>query len=949
MLRCCAPLLLLLLCASSVLSAQATSGPSPAAACQLPVVANLPAGASIFNDQQEEELAAIVAAQLETHYPVVNDETTAYLQSLGDRLLAGAPDNKLHFRFVLLDMPVNNAFSIGGGRVYVSRKLIAFTHNEDELAGILGHEIGHVLAHHMAIEISMGFREVLGVTSVGDKKDIFEKWGRFVDNLNRKPKAFQHSDKQEEREQQVADRIGMYLMARAGYNPAASVEAFDRLAGLKGNTGNFFSDLFGTTSADSKRLRELLKTQNASMPATCVAAHAANEAEYQAWQKKVIENRPLVGEERLAGVVTKVALQPALRSDIKTIRFSPDGKYILAQDDANIAVLTREPFANYLHIDAPDALPAAFGPDGKTLSFITDEMRVETWDLETKKRTLARELNITGCGQRLLSPKGDYLMCVLLEDNFALSVAVYDVATEKAVFTKKNFFGARNIIEMIEVSFLSQLGAEGIFVHAAYSPDGRYLLVGRTNGGAFGYDLQNRSEMKMSGKIKEAASYAVTFLGPDRIVGVNPYAPTKSRMLTFPAGQELGELPLGLINLEAATKGDYLMVRPMRDFPVGLYDVAQKRLIMGLKTPAMDVFGTDMVAERINGELGLYTIGTPAARAAVPLPNGSLGAMRARVFSPDLSFVALSEKSRGAIWKMQTGERVQHIRGFRGSYFDGTELVADVAKFDKTERTMVNLQTAQQTAQALYKPEQKQLVQLGDITVSLLPISDKDTGYVRANAIFEVRDAKTAKLLWTRSFEKAVPEYFRIEDSGHMTMIYYDYDSMKLEAANDATLAAKLADMKDRKQAYLVQTIEARTGKKLGTFIVDTGNLSFKVRSAASAGGQVLVSDNQNRVNSYDLHTGEVRARAFGRLRAVSESGHLMLVENQEGDCTVYDTVTGAERAQLTFPTTVAAAQFNSAGDMLGVVTADQHAYKIDVPKAIAAATAPEAAGIAAR
>ena len=62
---------------------------------------------------------------------------------MGQRVARHLPDTGIHFEFLLYDRPEIQAFSMPGGRIYVSRKMIAFLKNEDELAGVLGHETGH--------------------------------------------------------------------------------------------------------------------------------------------------------------------------------------------------------------------------------------------------------------------------------------------------------------------------------------------------------------------------------------------------------------------------------------------------------------------------------------------------------------------------------------------------------------------------------------------------------------------------------------------------------------------------------------------------------------------------------------------------------------------------------------------------------------------------------------
>jgi len=118
---------------------------------------------------------------------IKDDELSAHLRELGNKLVQYLPPTKLNFRFYLIDIPEVNAFSIAGGRVYISRKVMAFAKNDDEVAGILAHELGHIVTHQAAIEITRSFREILGVTQVGDRDDVFRKFHQLVENARRRP------------------------------------------------------------------------------------------------------------------------------------------------------------------------------------------------------------------------------------------------------------------------------------------------------------------------------------------------------------------------------------------------------------------------------------------------------------------------------------------------------------------------------------------------------------------------------------------------------------------------------------------------------------------------------------------------------------------------------------------------------------------------------------------
>ena len=80
-------------------------------------------------------------------------------------------------------------------------------------------------------------------------------------------------------------------------------------------------------------------------------------------------------------MLSKTVLEPALRGDVTHLRFSPDGKYVIAQDDSGINVLTREPFKTLFRIAAPEATNAQFTPDSQQIIFYNSDLRVERWSI----------------------------------------------------------------------------------------------------------------------------------------------------------------------------------------------------------------------------------------------------------------------------------------------------------------------------------------------------------------------------------------------------------------------------------------------------------------------------------------------------------------------------------------------------------------------------------------
>jgi hypothetical protein len=898
----------------------AQRSPAAEAGCAMPSFTNVVHDPNMFSEEQEEWLGDIMAQQLQKEFNVVEDPEGGYLQSLGERMLGQLPPTKIHYRFFLIDLPINDAFGLAGGRIYVSRKLVAFTHDEDELAGLLGHEIGHIITHQVAIDITHAFREVLGVTQVGDRQDIFEKWNRLMDHTAR---GHGHGEKREQQEQLIADRIALYAMARAGYQTSKFPAFFDRLAQTKGNTGNIWTDLFGATSADSKRLRELLKN-TATLPANCVSPLSADaRVRFPKWQKEVIELRSTAGKEELPGLIKKTELKPALRSDLFFIRFSPDGKLLLAQDPGSIFVLGRDPLANLFRIDAPDVYDAQFSPDSREVIFYDKGLRVEKWEIASHKRSFAQELVVPGgCNETSLSPSGDVLACM----NGEFELQLIDVTSGQSFFTKKNFYEP-TYSDLFSILIAALLREEGAHLFTmGFSPDNHYFLIGR-NGTALGYDLKARNEIKLPGKIKELAASAFAFTGPDRMAGVNPGKTAKSALVHFPSGETIEELALGMQALSSSADGKYLLLRPVANAAVGAIDLAANKAVMGFKKPAFDAYGGNYVGELADGEIVISTISPNQAVARIALPQSPLAGLRASAFSPDGNWLVLSGRTRGAVWNLADGGRKMHIRGFEGSYFDHDSVVVKVSKFGETEPQMAKLEPLTNAASAMYVVKEEHVSQLGDLLITLNAAGKSH--YVFEHSTMEVHDVQANKLLWARDFAKQVPSLKRATGASVLTLLFTDYDSIKTETKNNADLARQLNAVDSKKDAYLVEVVEAQTGKNLGGIVVDTNKLSFRVHSAMASGDTVVVSDSKNRTLVYSLKSGQQRGKVFGQVRALSNTGDKLLVENESGQSDLYDSSSLKLLAHYTFPARISLAEFGPAGDTVSVLTSDQVVYSL--------------------
>lgn len=144
-----------------------------------------------------------------------NAALQAYVNEVGQKVARNTERPEVRYTFTLLDSPVVNAFALPGGYVYVTRGLLAVANDEAELAGVLGHEIGHVTARHQASRYSQSLLTTLGAAAIGaavGDANVTRALG-VGNNLY----ISSYSRDQESQ----ADQLGIRYLNRAGYDPLA--------------------------------------------------------------------------------------------------------------------------------------------------------------------------------------------------------------------------------------------------------------------------------------------------------------------------------------------------------------------------------------------------------------------------------------------------------------------------------------------------------------------------------------------------------------------------------------------------------------------------------------------------------------------------------------------------------------------------------------------------------
>ena len=118
-----------------------------------------------ISQQQEVQMGQEYAQQINAQLPIVQDpELNRYINVLGDSIARLTSRRDLDWHFFIVDSKEVNAFAVPGGYVYVNRGLIERADNMSEVAGVLGHEIGHVVRRHTVKQMEKEQGANIGVT-----------------------------------------------------------------------------------------------------------------------------------------------------------------------------------------------------------------------------------------------------------------------------------------------------------------------------------------------------------------------------------------------------------------------------------------------------------------------------------------------------------------------------------------------------------------------------------------------------------------------------------------------------------------------------------------------------------------------------------------------------------------------------------------------------------------
>lgn len=231
-------------------------------------------GLSVAAHTDEEKVGKAAAAQVLGAAPLVASESAQLYVNLLGQALAVHTGANYKWHIGVIKSNAINAFAMPGGYILLSVGLLKILESEDELAFVLAHELSHVVRRHhyqvvqrqrLADQAAKGLQ---AVTQDGDTAKLAQASGQIYARGLDKSAEFE------------SDRLGVEIMTRAGYDPAAAINVLEKLQRLQGNDPRA-ELLFATHPSPAERLDMLLQAGIDKLPRPSAKPNPNRQARFQ--------------------------------------------------------------------------------------------------------------------------------------------------------------------------------------------------------------------------------------------------------------------------------------------------------------------------------------------------------------------------------------------------------------------------------------------------------------------------------------------------------------------------------------------------------------------------------------------------------------------------------------------------------------------------------------------
>ena len=201
---------------------------------------------------EEQQLGQEEAAQVDSEVPMVNDTTVdRFVTALGLKLAAAAGRADEPWRFAVVNTDQLNAFSLPGGYVYVNRGLIERSDRLDELAGVMGHEIGHIVKRHSVEQLEKGAKRDVGMVLLCTLTNACRGVGGVIAvQAGADAMTARHS----QHDELEADAEGVQYNVRAGYDPKGLAAFLQMMLDQRETEPSLVDAIFASHPPDKARI-----------------------------------------------------------------------------------------------------------------------------------------------------------------------------------------------------------------------------------------------------------------------------------------------------------------------------------------------------------------------------------------------------------------------------------------------------------------------------------------------------------------------------------------------------------------------------------------------------------------------------------------------------------------------------------------------------------------------
>ena len=243
-------------------------------------------GCASVSQEQEVQMGAQYAQQINQQLPIVRDpEVNRYINVLGDSIARVTSRSDLEWRFFIVDSPEVNAFAVPGGFIYMNRGLIERAQNMAQVAGVLGHEIGHVTGRHSIKQMQQQQKAGIGVNllCILTPSVCQSQVAGAAISLGANA-AFAKFSRQDEAD---ADTRGVQYVTRAGIDPRGIPQMFRILLNEREQRPGGVAAWFATHPLEESRIDATQRQIEKSVAPAVLQSLRADTRSFQAFQSRL--------------------------------------------------------------------------------------------------------------------------------------------------------------------------------------------------------------------------------------------------------------------------------------------------------------------------------------------------------------------------------------------------------------------------------------------------------------------------------------------------------------------------------------------------------------------------------------------------------------------------------------------------------------------------------------